>query len=158
MQEVNIKTASDALAIRLAVAKFMGLEVVGEALAVKYEGNWIIIERKRHGNESMQPIYVQHCHCEPGDDSLEMEGYAPRLLRHWLSCLAVVPDYANDDAAAMKVMEKMPNPMLWNYGKGWICRCSEDVHISVLFEATAPTFAEAVCCAAIAYAKTLDNL
>lgn len=151
--------ASDALALRLAVAKFMGLEVIGRAAYLKNPNTcrmeiWDSVYPNEPENEStskyFHPVYVNECVCV--DLGMANTG---RILGHHRLCLSVVPDYVNDDAAAVGVLEKLAEqratPSLCVIpGNGVLPWEVFEDRFSWEGRHLGSTFAEAVCRAAVA--------
>ncbi len=91
-----------------AVARVMGLDVIGEAWARPFPdggGGWAVGDREWEGR-SLQPVWVAHCVCEfyPSD---EPEWDEDPVLGHYPGCFDVVSEYSADIAAAWRVVEWM---------------------------------------------------
>lgn len=161
----------------LVAEKVMGRKVVGRALAISTEGVWEVqgpevgsSDNWMCAAEKAAPVMLdldkdRHCLCETG--SQEDEFSKRDICGHFNGCLAVVPRYSTDIAAAWKVIEKLrlfeeayeafelgivKNPVTgtekWYAGLGY-----ENKHGKSMFHAhkfvTADTPSHAICLAAL---------
>lgn len=166
----------------LVAEKVMGLTVAGWGTAIHVEGEWSVqLDGDPKGwacHAGANPLCVQHCQCDLLDGAYwaENEAYIveamreeypefkgdetpePKLGGHYQGCLAVVPHFSTDIAAAWLVVEKMAAECWYpdfGYGKCksggyWVALFDKaDPEGRLISREVAPTAPHAICLAAL---------